>query len=609
MVGKRMSRMSVDDILTTWHQRKAALSPVLQTMAMIRDANNGELIVPLPEMERNERSMIGNLIQTGIERTGQKIASVTPNVWFEPVVPGNRASERRAAVRRRAVLGWWQDQQVAKKMRRRGRWYAGYGSAPVILRPDHTKQIAKWEVRDPLTTYPGPTNDPDEITPPNVLFHFQRTYSWLKNNYPDHLRRLECGSDKSDNVRFDLLEWADDTETVLVCVGKSPDAGSYNAPRGLNAIELERLDNKTGLCLAVVPGRITLDRQSGQFDQMIGPYMAQAKLAALEFTAVRKGVFPATYLVANQGETPVFLAGPFDGASGQVNIIKGGQIVNEELKASYQAGPMQDRLERTQRIMGGLPSEYNGESATNVRTGKRGDAIMAEVVDPVIQEAHEVFALSLQEENKRAIAISKTYFGSTAKTFYVGSAGTAKRVDYIPNRDFEDDNNIVTYPIAGADANGLIVGAGQRMGLGTMSKKTFMELDPEIADPERELARVESEALQAAVLQSLQQQAATGALPLLDIANIVKKVSSGKLDLVDAVLAAQKEAQERQATPAPATAPESQPGLALPGQGAESVVEPELVAEPSDNISNLAELLGGLQRSGRPTRPSPQAVA
>lgn len=597
----------LEDILALWHLRKTSSSPQRQVMAQIRDLYNGDLIVPLPEIDRNEKAAVANFVNTGVEKTAQKIASVQPNIWFPPLAPGNRASEKRAAIRRRAVLGWWDQNQIGKKNRRRARYYCAYGSAPVILKPDFNLKIAKWEVRDPLSSYPCPSNDPDEITPENVLFHFQRTLGWLKQTYPDHLRSLETGHNPQPNDRFDLIEYTDREETVLICVGKVPEYGV--SPVGVNAIELTRIRNRTGLCLAVIPGRITLERSAGQFDQMIGPYMAQAQLMALEMIAVKKGVFPTEYLVSRPNETAAFIAGPFDGLSGQMNIIKGGEVKEQSLQPGYKTDGMLDRLERSQRLMGGLPAEYGGESATNVRTGKRGDAIMAEVVDPVIQEAHEVFALSAQEETKRAIALAKAHWGSTSKTFYIGSGAASKRVDYIPNRDFEDDNNIVTYPMAGTDVNGLIVGAGQRMGLGTMSKRTFMEIDPQIADPERELDRVEAEALEAAVLQSIQSQAASGDLPLPDVARIVELRRTGQMDLLAAVLKAHAEAQQRQATQVPPTSPDAQPGLAAPGMGVEAAPEASTVGAPSGNIKNLADMLGGLQRAGRPTHPSPMPQA
>jgi hypothetical protein len=212
-------------------------------------------------------------------------------------------------------------------------------------------------------------------------------------------------------------------------------------------------------------------------------------------------------------------------------------------------------------------------------------------VDFPVQEAQEILAASLVEENKRAIAIAKSYFGNQRRSFYVSQGKVKGHVDYIPNKDFETDANTVTYAYAGADANALVVGLGQRVGIGTMSKRTAQEIDPLISDPEIEHDRTVSESLEAALLSAVQTQAAQGAIPPADLAKIMKLVISDKLDLAAAVEKVQREAQERQATPAPVGAPETMPGLSMPGMGAEQPVEQ--AQGPAPSLDQLLGALGG----------------
>ena len=169
--------------------------------------------------------------------------------------------------------------------------------------------------------------------------------------------------------------------------------------------------------------------------------------------AVERGIFPDTYLVSRPGEQAKFVTGPHDGRSGLVNIISGGTLQEAGMNSNLTANNLIDRIERSMRITSGTPAEYGGESVTNVRTGKRGDAILSAVVDFPIQEAQEVLAASLTEENKIAISICRTYFGNDRRSFYISTGKTKGHVDYTPNKDFESDNNIVTYSYAGADAN------------------------------------------------------------------------------------------------------------------------------------------------------------
>ena len=55
--------------------------------------------------------------------------------------------------------------------------------------------------------------------------------------------------------------------------------------------------------------------------------------------------------------------------------------------------------------------------------------------------------------------------------------------------------------------NSLIIGLGQRVGLGTMSKKSAAELDPYISDAENEHDQIIVEGLETALLTGVQQQA------------------------------------------------------------------------------------------------------
>ena len=582
-----MTGPSLDSIVALLEERQRAQSPVLSRMRKLRDAYNGDIIIPLPEMDRSEAAAVANLIATGLDQSAMRIASTYPNCFYPPVEPGNNASEKRATIRRRATLGWWEANKLPLKLRRRARLMIGYASAPVVLRPDPKRGIAKWEVRNPLSTYAALTEDPDDMCPPDTIFTFKRGYRWLMENYPEKMSALNKKPTTDLNTEFELLEYIDGDVIVTAVIGENPTPG---VSTGARYVELERVPNRTGMNLAVIPGRITLDRPMGQFDGLVGMYQMQAKLMALEVIAVERGIFPDTYLVSRPGESAKFISGPYDGRTGMVNIIQGGEIREAGMGQGTAANATIDRLERNMRITSGTPAEFGGESTSNIRTGKRGDAILSAVVDFPVQEAQEVLAASLVEENKRAIAIAKNYFGNQRRSFYVSQGKARGHVDYVPNKDFENDNNSVTYAYAGADANALVVGLGQRVGIGVMSKRTAQEIDPLISDPETEHDRTVAESLEAALLQSVQAQALQGTIPPADLARIMKLVMTDKMDLAGAVEKVQKEAQERQATPAPQGAPETMPGLSMPGMGAEQPVEtPPAEAQPS-----LEQLLGAL---------------
>ena len=199
-------------------------------------------------------------------------------------------------------------------------------------------------------------------------------------------------------------------------------------------------------------------------------------------------------------------------------------------------------------------------------------------------------ARSLQEENKLAVKLAKSYAGRRPTSFYVSSKMAKGHVDYVPNKNFDSTENVVSYSHPGSDINELIIGGGQRLGMGTMSKQSFMAIDPLVDDPEKEHDTVIAEQIEQALLLSIQNQASEGIIPPADLARIMDLVKHDKQELAEAVETVQREAQERQAEIVPPEAPEAQPGLALPGMGAESMpMEPMMQGEPS-----MDELIGAL---------------
>ena len=400
------------------------------------------------------------------------------------------------------------------------------------------------------------------------------------------MRVYEDGTDGSD--LYQLIEYCDAEETVLLAMGQSPEEknnwyqhSDYMAP----VAELERTINRAGICPVVIAGRVNLGEPQGQFDQMLGMYQMQAKLMALEVLAVQKGIFPDSWLVANPGETPQII-NTANGLTGEVGIIKGGQLKDSTVNPGFMTNPTIDRLERGQRLTAGIPSEFGGESGSNIRTGRRGEAVLSAVVDFPVQEAQRMIATSLELENKRAIALMKAYAGNKPKSFYVTMKGAKGVVDYTPNKDFETDENRVVFSHPGSDMNNLVIGAGQRIGMGTLSKRSFMQIDPMVDDAEHEHDAVIAENLEQALLASIQTQASQGAIPPNDLAKIANLVRTNRAELAEAVEKVQKEAQERQATEAPAGSPETMSGIAQPGAGAEQT------AAPPAGRPQLRELLG-----------------
>ena len=607
--------MNPDMILEQYRDRSAFYSTLHAKQQMIADIYNGRAKVPLPDMDRDEMPSIPNLLAQGVDQMAGRITSVIPSVQFSSKEPGTRKWDRVANAASRTVTGWWQADRLKVKHQQRGRRIIAYGMAPVVIGWNHEEHRPTWRVRHPIETLPSLDLEPGVVRPRDCIFTYTRTVGWMKaHGYAEHLSRLIKRSEHVTNdTRITIIEYVGPEWTVLMAAGyfSQPGWADLSPSGALSGVVLTQYRNLTdGLTPVVIPSRLTLDTMTGQFDNMMGMFYQQARLMALETIAVEKGIFPDTYLIGRPNETPKFVEGPHDGRTGLVSIVTGGDVKEIQSQPGYMTQQTIDRLERAQRVTAGIPAEFGGESGTNIRTGRRGDAVLAAVIDFPVGEAQDVFAAALEEENKTAIALAKNIDGGTKRTIYVGTGNARRPVTYIPNETFTVTEHTVSYPVSGTDLNTLIIGLGQRLGLGTMSKETAQHLDPFIDNPEAEHDAIIAEGLEAALVGSIQQQAAQGAIPPLTLAKVMRLVKNDKMELAEAMERVTQDALKEQQRQAEEQQMSMMPGEAMTPDAA--AADPTVAAmaggvpNPDQTMSgmkNLGDMLGRLRRPAMTITP------
>lgn len=583
--------LSAEQIVQLYEERKRVLGPIHEQMKKIRELANGDVVIPLNELDRSAKSSVANLLVVGLDQMSMRVASTMPAPYFPAIRDGSDESKKMAKIRKNALLAMWDHNHMSHKMRRRARHLLGYASSPVYIKPDFYSLVPKWTTVNPLNTYPSPVDDPDDMLPQDCIFSYKSTAQYLISRYGNEIfGQLRRGHLQQD-TKYTMLEYVSADTLSLVLLGADDDPSLSMAERsGVPSILLESFPNRTGRPLVVVPKRITLDKERGQFDGVLGMYYTRARLQALTEIAIERGIFPEEYLVARPNENPVIVQ-VADGKSGQLGIVKGGDIQQQQINPGYKTDTALDRLERQERLEGAIPAEFGGESATNIRTGRRGENVLSSTVDFRIQEAQALFEMSLLEEDKIAIAIEVAYWGKEKKSFYIGGRSSGYATSYIPNKTWETDFHYVSYSSSGSDINSLVTALGQRVGTGLISLESAREADPMISDPDQEHDRIVAEGIEAALLASIQQQAADPMGPYQpdDLAYLTRLVIEKDLTLYDAVARTQQRAQDRQAALAAQGAPETMPGLALPGMGAEQPVAPPTAG----GLEGLLAQLGG----------------
>lgn len=605
------------EVVHIFYSRQRAQGGHIARMHEIKKMYDGDIVIPLPELDEQERPSVANLIKQGIDELGMRASSVLPDVTFPSAHPGDDFADNQARLMRQAVQGWDDMNGRTKKEGRRCRYLVAYGSGPTMVKPVgggayQGRPMPYWHILDPLCVYPAPTSDKDDIEPANVVVQRHVTLGWLRQRYPIQAARIYKGpTDRSgthkDDMPFDLLEYNDEWQTSLVVAGKPRERFSYaDINDGASGAEqLEWAENRAGMCLAVVPGRITLGRLQGHFDELIGMFMAQARMTAYEQIAVFKGIFPSLWVVTHPGSpSAAHIVRPADGKQGIIGEIENGTIMPINPQSGPAATNAIDRLERNARVAGRIPSDWGGESAPDIRTGKRGAQISASTTDSTLAELQNVLAEAVAAEYARAIAVEKGWYGNKQVSFYLTRKGRNQGDTFVPNKLFTTDFCWVKFSMPGVDAAGIPIELGQRTQTGQMSQDTARHMDPMIEDPEHERDMVELEGLRTALLKGLEQQGATGALDPQEVALIAQYKRENKgLTLEECILKAHQDIQKQQADAQNQAATAPPGGPAVPGQ------QPGLGQSPPGGVPptasgapQLSQIMGMLRQ---PTQQVP----
>lgn len=568
-------------------RRKAAQSPLLRRMIDVQTRYNGEYVLPAPASgpDTTRPVLIAQLVDEAIDQPAMRAASVMP-MFFFPALDENKSEGKRskdwATRRRRATSATMSASSFDLQLRRAFRHIGGYSRASICLWPDDELQMPRFSLRDPLSSYPEPKSPEDPTPPRNIGYVHQRSTTWLVQLYPEQVQRILGQIDRNveigDTEMWDVLEWVDADRIRLGVMG--PSNPEFRDQTGLpNAgTELMSWPNKAGCVAAVCPQVITLDKIIARASHMLGKMDMLAYLWDLDIQATEAAIFPDRYGLARPNETPRVVDGNWkSGRTGEINLVEGVAQIGELIRQPnpYVMQRMQ-ALEDHARQDTGAVSLYGGQAGSyGQRTGRGQDTLMSIAVDPRVQELQQIMAESLRQLVDPMFEMYKGYWPDRKYTLFSGWPTDRGMVEFTPSKELAESSACtVNYAIPGADRGQTTIQVGQLAGAKLISDRTARMLHPDVADPDGEERLVFEEALDNMLLETIHQGAVSGTIVPEDAAVIRQKVRAGAT-LDEAILAAHQAAQARQAAMAPpagpgqATAPEEQPGLGLPGQGAE----------------------------------------
>ena len=412
----------VSEIMSEYMTRRSAMDPRHALMREMLQFYNGEVPIPLPELSMNERPAVANLIRQGVNQYAMRLVSAKPQIVLPPSNDKD-AARRRAAKRRGALMAWQSRGDLSLLEMKRARELIGFGFSVMEVRWDVKGNCPKWRYRNPMHAFPPARMGIALMQPPSMLYAYTESVAWMSQAFPEEFASL--AHSRPAHAQMEVIEWVDENERVFLCrdvaqhgSGREWADGTpymmagYGAQLGDRPVfEVKRIPNLLGECPATVIETVGLGMPQGEFEQLKGIWLAQARTFALEMRAIEMGIFPDTYVTSNPGEVGSVVT-PADGLAGQLGVIAHGGIQQLQSQPGYMTSSLIDNLERAMRVGGGISSEFSGESPSNVRTARRGSAVLSESVSFRVAENQAILAKALQKECVLALRTARAYGGN-----------------------------------------------------------------------------------------------------------------------------------------------------------------------------------------------------
>jgi hypothetical protein len=251
-----------------------------------------------------------------------------------------------------------------------------------------------------------------------------------------------------------------------------------------------------------------------------------------------------------------------------------------------------------------------------MRTGAGIDALGDYGVNPMSAEIQMIMQQTLSEANRVWMEVQKGYYGDKKFTCILGLAGSAKVIQYTPNKDFKDTANVVAYVSPGADENKLAVAVTQLAATEIISRHTARVLHPMVNDEDEEEQFVTLEKMNDATLAAAANEIAQGSPSMTTavVARAAEKIAGG-MPMYRAFLQATAEAATQapapgaEGGPAPGAPPGAPPGSApmapglaqlLASQGAGAAPPGTTVPAPNPDLMSLRHTIQGISEQMSP---------
>lgn len=550
------------------------------------------------------KPIVANAIDIASRQMAENLAPL-PAINCANGVVSSEKQRKRVAKRTKIAHSYVDSSNLASRMTQGCDWYLSYGSMPFVVEPDFEAGAPRIRIDNPMKSYPQFDLAGKVISYTKVW----REEAWrLADKFPQYAQII-LGR-----------QWGPTSEvqpdTLLECV-KYCDKDAYvlYLPERNNCVLMDTPNpfGKVPVAIALKPSYDDQDR--GQFDDIIYPYLARARMALLGLQGTQRNVRAPLAIPTDIQRVPFG-----DDAILRTNNPDKIRRITTDLPAHafQQEAVLQEEIRNGTRT----PAAATGDVQASIITGKGVEALNGGY-DTQIATGQRQIGHALEEALALAFEMDEKYWPDREKSIQGMVSGTPFNERYVPRKDIDGDHTVnVSYGFAaGMNPNQALIFLLQLRGDQDISRDFLQRQLPMDIDVNAMQAQIDNEQVTDALKQGvfsmlasagiMAQQGMDPTQVLSRAATIIDQREKG-VPMHEAILKAFQ--PQPQLTPAAQAAAGAQgggpqgageggagvpfgmnPGTGLPGGTAPGQAQMGPGGKP-----DLMSLLAGLSANGRP---------
>lgn len=403
-----------------------------QRHRMVADvrAQRIDSIVPGSLPDAWPRPIVANAIDTSARQLAENLAPL-PSINCASGTGNSERAKKFVARRTKIAYSYVIESNLKAQMPRGCDWYLMYGLMPIVIEPDFTAGGPRFRIDNPMNTYP-------EFDSSGRVISYTKVWKeeiWkLQAQFPEHAAAIKGPQDpwsqaSSEDATLEVVKYCDAEQYVLYM------------PERKNLI-LSAMPNRLGKVPVAIACKPSWDDQErGQFDDVIYPHLAAARMAMLGLEAAQKTV-RAPLAVPTDVQKVAF----GDDAIIRTNAPRDITRVGVDLPAAawQQQALLAEEVQRGTRT----PRAATGDVDASIITGQGVEAL-ASGYDVQIATGQMMIGAALEQALELAFEMDELYWPGAKKQISGVINGTPFEESYTPSKDIKGSYRVsVSYGFA-----------------------------------------------------------------------------------------------------------------------------------------------------------------